>query len=57
MHVTALYTNVLNNQVYAAVNQKHDNYTKKTVAIKVITTSLALILILNNFIFNSNFCL
>ena len=43
------------NKTIAAVKRKHDNYTKKTVAKKVITTFLSLILTLKNFIFNSKF--
>ena len=55
MDVKALYTSIPNNEGIAAVQRKQDNYTKKTVATKVITTFLALILTLNNFIFNSSF--
>ena len=51
----ALYTNIPDNEGIAAVKWKNDNYTKKTVARKVITIFLALILTLNNFIFNSKF--
>ena len=54
MDVSALYTNIPNNKLIAAVKRKHDNYTKKTVVTKVITF-LALILTLNNIIFNSKF--
>ena len=43
MDVKALYTNIQNNEVIAAVKRKHDNYTKKAVATKVITTFPALI--------------
>ena len=57
MDVKALYTNIPNNESIAVVKQKHDNHTKKTVATKVITTFLALILTLNNFIFNPKFYL
>ena len=39
------------------MKRKHDNYTKKTVATKVITTFLALILAFNNSIFKSKFYL
>ena len=45
------------NKGIAAVKRKHEKYTKKTVATKVIITLLALILTLNNFIFNSKFYL
>ena len=55
MDVKALYTNIPNNEDIAALKRKHDNCTKKTVATKVITTFLALILTLINFIFNSKF--
>ena len=57
MDVKVLSTNIPNNEGIAAVKQKHNNYTKKTVATKLITTFLALILTLNNFIFNSKFYL
>ena len=50
MDVKALHKNIPN--IEGIVNRKHDNYTKKTVATKEITTFLALILTLNNFIFN-----
>ena len=54
MDVKALYKTIPNNNGIAAVKRKHDNYTKKTVTAKVIT-SLALISTLNSFIFNSKF--
>ena len=57
MDVKALYTNTTNNEGIAAVKQKHDNYPNKTVAKKVITTFLPLILKLSNFIFKSKFYL
>ena len=57
MDVKALHTNLSNNEGIAAVKRKHDNYTKKTAATKVITTFLALILAFNNFIFKSKFYL
>ena len=57
MDVKALYANRPNNEGIAAVKRKRDNYPKKTVATKVIATFLALILTLNNFIFNSKFYL
>ena len=50
MDVKALYTNIPNNEGIAAVKRKHNNYTKKTVATKVIATFLALILTLNNYL-------
>ena len=57
LDVIALYTNITNNEGIAAVKPKHGNNARKTVATKVITTFLALILTLNNFIFNSKFYL
>ena len=57
MDVKALYKNIPHNEGIAAVKRKNDNYTKKTVATKVITTFLALIWTQNNFIFNSKFYL
>ena len=57
MDIKNVYTNILNNESITAVKQKHDNYTKKTVATKVISTFLSLVWTLNNFIFNSKFCL
>ena len=56
MDAKPLYANIPNNEGIAAVKQKH-NYTHKTTAIKVIKRFLALILTLNNFIFNSKFYL
>ena len=56
MHVKDLYTNIPpNNEYIAAVKRKYDNYAKKTVATKVITKYLALILTLNNFILTQRF--
>ena len=57
MDVKALCTNISSNKSIAAAKEKCDNYTKKSVATKVITTFLALTLTLNNFIFNSKFYL
>ena len=54
MDVKALYANMPNNEGIAAVKRKHYNCIKKIVATKVITF-LALILPLDNFIFNSKF--
>ena len=51
MDVKNLYTNIPNDEGIVAVKRKHGNYTKKNVATKV-TTFLALILTLNNFMFN-----
>ena len=55
MDVKALYTNIPNNEGIASAKRKHNNYTKKTVATKVIATLLAIILTLSNFIINSKF--
>ena len=52
MDVKSLYTNIPNSEGIAAVKNAYDNYPKKLIATKVITTFLALILTLNNFIFN-----
>ena len=57
MVVKALYTNIPNNEGIAAFKLKQDNYTKKTVATKVITTFLARILTLSNSMFDSKFYL
>ena len=42
-----------NSEGIAAVKRAYDKYQQKTVATKVLTTFLALILTLNNIIFNS----
>lgn len=55
MVVKALFKSIPTNYGIAAVKQKYDNYTKKTIAIKVMITFLALLLTLINFIFNSKF--
>ena len=52
MHVRSLYTNIPNAERIAAVKRAFDNYSKKTTTTKVITTFLALILPLNNFVFD-----
>ena len=46
-----------NNEGIASVKKKVDHYSNKTIPTKIITTFLALILTLNNFIFNSKFYL
>ena len=51
--VKLLYTSIPNSEGIKAVKISHENFTKKTIATKVTTTFLALILTLNNFIFNS----
>ena len=55
--VKSLYTSIPNPKGIAAVKKAHERYQHKTVPTKVITTFLALILTLNNFIFNSKFYL
>ena len=53
LHVKALYTSIPNSESIAALKTAYDKYQQKTVATKVLTTFLALILTLNNFIFSS----
>ena len=53
LDVKSLYTNIPNAEDIKAVKEPLDNHPKWTVATKVITTFLALILTLNNFIFHS----
>ena len=57
MDVNSLYTSIPNNEGIASVKKKYDHYPNKTIPTKIITTFLALILTLNNFIFNSKFYL
>ena len=52
MDVRSLYTNTPNAEGKSAIKRAFDNYTKKTTTTKVITTSLTLILTLNNFVFD-----
>ena len=52
LDVKGLYKSIPNSSI-AAVKRAYDKYQQKTVATKVVTTFLALILTLNNFIFNS----
>ena len=52
MDVRSLYTNIPNAEGMSAVKRAFDNYPKKTTTIKVITTFLALIVTLNNFVFD-----
>ena len=52
MIVKSRYTNIPNSERIAAVKSAYDNYPKRSIAIKVVATFLALILTLNNFIFN-----
>ena len=57
LDVKSLYTSIPKPEGIAAVKKPHERYQHKTVPTKVITTFLALILTLNNFIFNSKFYL
>ena len=57
MDVRSLYTSIPNNEGSAATKKKYDNYIHKTFPTKIITTFLALILTLSNFVFNSKFYL
>ena len=51
MDVRSLYTNIPNAEGVSAVKRGFDTYSKKTTSTKVITTFLALILTLFNFVF------
>ena len=53
INVKSLCTSIPNFEGKKAVKISHENFTTKTTATKVITIFLALILTLNNFIFNS----
>ena len=53
LNVKPLYTSIPNAEGKKAVKISHENFTKNTIATKVITTFLALILTLSNFICNS----
>ena len=52
MDVRSLYTNIPNVEGISTVKRAFDNYPNKTTTTKVITTFLALILTLNNFVFD-----
>ena len=52
MDVRSLFTNIQNAEGISAVKRAFDNYSKKTTSTKVITTFLAFILKLNNFVFD-----
>ena len=52
LDVKSLYTNIPNAEGIKSVKTSLENYSKRTASAKVITTFLALILTLNNFIFN-----
>ena len=51
--VASLYINILNAEEIKSVKTSLENYSKRTTSTKVITTFSALIVTLNNFIFNS----
>ena len=57
MDVKLLYASIPNNKGIASLKKKYDHYPKKTIPTRIITTFVALILTLNNFIFNSKFYL
>ena len=57
MDVRSLYTSIPNNEGIAATKKRYDSYIHKTIPTKIISTFLALILTLNNFVFNSKFYL
>ena len=52
MDVRSLYIDILNAEGISAVKRAFDNYSYKTTSTKVITTFSALILALNNFVFD-----
>ena len=52
MDLRSLYTNIPNAEGISAVKRAFNNYSKKTASTKVITTFLALILTLSNFVFD-----
>ena len=56
MGIESLYTSIPNSEVIA-LNKKRYNYIHKTLPTKIIQTFLALILTLNNFVYNSKFYL
>ena len=53
LDIKLLYISIPNAEGVKAVKKSLDNYPKQTVATKVVTTFLDLILSLNSFIFNS----
>ena len=52
MDARSLYTNIPNAEEISAVKRALDDYSKKNTSTKVITIFLALILTLNNFVFD-----
>ena len=57
MDAKSIYTSIPNNEGIASVKKKYGHYPNKTIPTKIIRTFLALILKLNNFLFNSRFYL
>ena len=57
MYVKSLYTSIPNKEGIPSVKKKYELYPENTIPNKIITTFLALIIKLNNFIFNSTFYL
>ena len=57
MDIRSSYTSITNKEGIAATKKRYDSYIHKTLPTKIITTFLALILTLNNFVFNSSFYL
>ena len=57
MDVRSLYISIPNNKGIAATKKRYDCYIHKTIPTKIIITFLAIILTLNNFVFNSEFYL
>ena len=55
--VNSRYTSMPNSEEIAPLKKVHERYQHKSVPTKAITTFLALVLNLNNFIFNSKFFL
>ena len=55
MNVVLLRTRIPNNKYITAAKKKYENYSHKKLLTKVITIFLALILTLNNLVFNSEF--
>ena len=55
MNVVLLRTRIPNNKYITAAKKKYENYSHKKLLTKVITIFLALILTLNNLVFNSKF--
>ena len=52
LDVKSLYTNIPNSEGIRAVKTSLDNFPRKRITTKVITTFLSLIITFNNFIFN-----